>query len=96
MKRASIHTPEHAELVTLLRDLRLEAGLSQAEVAASLGRPQTYVSAIEVGQRGVDLVQVRELGAIYGVTFTDFAERLEQRLKDKISETRPPRRRRKS
>ncbi|MBB6184335.1 helix-turn-helix domain-containing protein [Oleiagrimonas soli] len=96
MKRASIHTPEHAELVTLLRDLRLEAGLSQAEVAASLGRPQTYVSAIEVGQRGVDLVQVRELGAIYGLTFVDFAARLEQRLKDKVSETRPPRRPRKS
>lgn len=96
MKRASIHTPEHSELVLLLKDLRLKAGLSQAEVAEALERPQTYVSAIEVGQRGVDLVQVRELCRLYGVDFIAFAKLFEERLKSRESERRPPRRRRRS
>lgn len=96
MKRASIHTPEHAELVLLLQDLRLKAELSQADVAEALQRPQTYISAVEVGRRGVDLVQVRELCRIYGITFPAFAELFEERISAKESERRPPRRRRRS
>lgn len=92
MKRTSLHTPEYATVVALLRDLRLEAGLSQSEAAAELERPQTWLSALEVGGRGLDLVQVRELAAVYGVDFPSFAARLEQRLKD--PPYRPPRRRR--
>lgn len=83
MRRASIHTPEHALLVALLRDRRLEAGLTQQEAAARLGRPQSYVSSIETGDRGLDLFQVRELAALYGVDFLTFAAELEQRLASK-------------
>jgi len=97
MKRGSRHSPEHAELALLLRDLRLEAGLSQDEVAVRLGdRPQSYVSAVEVGQRGIDLVQVRELIQLYGVDLVAFAQRFEERMQTRESERRPPRRRRSS
>lgn len=92
MKRTSIHSHEHAILVALLKDLRLEAGLSQAQVAAHLKRPQTYVSAVEVGDRGLDLLQVRELAALYGVSFPVFAQAFEERVK--APPYRPPRRRR--
>ena len=83
MRRASIHTPEHALLVALLRDRRLEAGLTQQEAAARLGRPQSYVSSIETGDRGLDLFQVRELAALYGGDFLAFAAELEARLASK-------------
>lgn len=96
MKRTSIHSPEHAELVLLLKDLRLRSGLSQAEVAEALDRPQTYVSAIEVGQRGIDLLQVREMCGLYGLAFPKFAELFEARLNSQESAKRPPRRRRRS
>ncbi len=92
MKRASIYTAEHGALVSLLRELRLEAGLSQAEVATRLGRPQTYVSAVEVGERGLDLLQVRELAAVYGLEFPTFAAALEQRISTPA--VRKPRRKR--
>lgn len=92
MKRTSLHTPEYTAVVALLRDLRLESGLSQAEAAAKVDRPQTWLSALEVGGRGLDLVQVRELAAVYGLDFPAFARRLEERLKDRPY--RPPRRRR--
>lgn len=91
MKRKSIHSPEHRELVTLLCDLRLQADLSQTEVAQALGRPQTYVSAVEVGRRGIDLLQVREFCSVYDISFPQFVERYEKRLKAATSETRPPR-----
>lgn len=90
MKRASLYSPEHAALVELLRDLRLENGLSQTEAANALDRPQTYVSAVEVGQRGVDLLQVRELCAVYGTTLPKFAVELERRIQGRPY--RPPRR----
>ena len=97
MKRASRHSLEHAELATLLKDLRLEAGFSQAEVAEALGdRPQSYVSAVEVGQRGIDLVQIRELIALYRVDLVEFARRFEARLADPVTRKRPPRRPRSS
>ena len=92
MKRASLHSEEHIQLVQLLRDLRLEAQLSQAEVAELLGRPQTYVSAIEVRDRGLDLLQVRELAALYGKGFVAFAKLFEARIKAPVY--RPPRRKR--
>ena len=92
MKRASIYAPEHRELVTLLHDLRLKAGLSQAEVATTLDRPQTYVSAVEVGRRGLDLIQIREFCALYGVPFPKFAVLFEERLTAQESKRRPPRR----
>ena len=92
MKRTSIHTPEYAALVALLRDLRLEAGLSQAEAAVKVDRPQTWLSALEVGGRGLDILHVRELVAVYGLDFPDFAERLEATIK--AQPYRPPRRRR--
>jgi len=96
VKRDSLYSHEHAELVTLLRDLRLETGMSQAEVVEILGRPQTYLSAVEIGDRGIDVVMVRELCRIYGLTFVAFAERLEKRIKTQESKRRPPRRPRRS
>ena len=92
MKRTSLHTPEYAALVALLRDLRLEAGLSQAEAAEKVDRPQTWLSALEVGGRGLDILHVRELVAVYGFDFVAFAVRLEERIK--AQPYRAPRRRR--
>jgi transcriptional regulator with XRE-family HTH domain len=91
MKRKGIHSAEHRELVTLLFDLRREADLTQAQAAEALGRPQTYISAVEVGRRGVDLVQIREFCAVYDVSFPKFAEHYEKRLKAATSAERPPR-----
>jgi transcriptional regulator with XRE-family HTH domain len=80
MKRASIYSAEHAVLIRLLRELRLEAGLSQSQVAEHLRRPQTYVSAVELGERGLDLLQVREMTALYGMGFLAFVQMLEEQI----------------
>lgn len=92
MKHASVHSREHHVLVTMLKELRLDAALVQAEVAERLGRPQTYLSAIELGDRGLDLFQVRELVLLYGKDFSAFIQDLENRIA--TGPAKPPKRRR--
>jgi DNA-binding XRE family transcriptional regulator len=50
-----------------LRRARKAAGLTQAQVARALGKDQSAVSRIEQGEREVRLVEVLELGLIYGI-----------------------------
>lgn len=48
-------------LTALLKTLRSEAGLTQTEMAAVLGKPQSYVSKYESGERRLDFVEVMEI-----------------------------------
>jgi transcriptional regulator with XRE-family HTH domain len=48
-----------------MREAREAAGLTQASVAASLGRPQSYVSKIESGERRIDPVELQALARLY-------------------------------
>lgn len=82
MKRASIHNFRHKAMVGLLRELRVVRELSQLDLAGAMDRPQSYVSSVERGRRGLDLLQVLEFLDAMGVTFTEFATELEKRFKD--------------
>ena len=60
--------PEHYQVVgEILADARRKANLTQVELAALLGKPQSVVSGYENGRRRVDLVEflviVRALAA---------------------------------
>lgn len=56
----------------MLLDARVTAGHTQLEAASALGVAQTFISKIEVGERKIELVVVRDLCRIYGVDFIDF------------------------
>ena len=55
----SIHSSRQRRLSRLLREVRQDAGLTQAEVAARLGRPQSFVSKYESGERRLDLIELQ-------------------------------------
>jgi transcriptional regulator with XRE-family HTH domain len=55
-----------------LRDARLQAGLTQADVAARLQRPQSFISKCESGERRIDVIELDELAKLYGKTITYF------------------------
>lgn len=82
MSRAkkSIHKPEFTLVVGLLRDLRAEAGLTQAQLGALLGRPQTFVSDCELGVRRLDILQILEWCGACGTSLSSFAKRFENGL----------------
>lgn len=53
----STFSPAYQEVTDLVVRLRQEAGLSQRDLAAKLGRELSYISRIEQGQRRLDLVE---------------------------------------
>lgn len=53
----SLHTPEYEHFCTLLVRAREQAGLTQVEVAAHLGHPQSFVAKYERGERRLDVVE---------------------------------------
>ncbi len=58
--------------LTRLRQARIDAGLTQVEVAAKLRRPQSFVSKCETGERRVDVVELTEFARLYGKELSDF------------------------
>lgn len=53
----TLYAPDYEAIVALVRAARQEAGLTQAELAARLGRPQAYVSRVETGERRLDVAE---------------------------------------
>lgn len=62
----SVHSSGYQTLLARLRRARREAGLTQAQVAEAVGRPQSYVSKSESGERRLDTVELLELARVYG------------------------------
>jgi len=52
-------------LLRLLAMAREEAGLTQREVSAELGRPHSFVSKCETGERSVDVIDLLQLARLY-------------------------------
>ncbi|WXF83644.1 helix-turn-helix transcriptional regulator [Xanthomonas translucens pv. undulosa] len=72
---------DYAILLQQLRELRLAAGLTQVDLSAALGRPQSYVSDVERGERRMDLLQLRDFCNACGTTLTKFVDEFERELK---------------
>jgi len=53
----SIYTKQHQRLCDLLVQARTDADLTQVQVAKRLGRPQSFVSKYENGERRLDVVE---------------------------------------
>jgi len=63
----SVHHPAYAELLSCLVEARKGAGLHQAQVAVRLGRPQSFVSKFEKGERRLDVIELIVLCGVLGV-----------------------------
>lgn len=57
----SVHSTRYERLRAALVKARDDAGLTQAEVAKKLRRPQSYVSKYERGERRLDVVEFVEV-----------------------------------
>lgn len=75
------YLPETALLKELLRDIRTRAGLRQSDVAEAIGRPQSFVSEYEAGQRRLDLVELREVCVACGTTLRRLVDAYERGLR---------------
>jgi transcriptional regulator with XRE-family HTH domain len=68
----SIQTKEYAYFVERLKQARLDSGLSQAQVAKKIGRPQSHISNVESGQQRVDIIELKRFAKIYNKNISFF------------------------
>jgi transcriptional regulator with XRE-family HTH domain len=68
----ALHSPKYRAFVKRLIQAREQRGLTQAQVARALNRPQSFVSKCETGQRRVDVVELQEFARVYRVRLDFF------------------------
>ena len=69
---SSVHSREYRAFLVRLRKARTAARLSQVETARQLGRPQSYVSKCETGERRVDVIELGKFATLYGKSIMYF------------------------
>lgn len=79
--KKKVYITQRSRLVSLLREIRIEAGLTQMGLAERIERDQTFVSKYESGQRRLDVLELREICQSIGLTLEEFVRRLEKALK---------------
>lgn len=73
---SSLHTRDYDRFRSLLIAARKKAGLNQAELAKRLGRPQSFVSKFERGERRLDVIEFKSVAEALGLDALRLLRRL--------------------
>ena len=76
----AIYRREHMIFLQVLKRMRDESGMTQAQCSAALGRPQSFMSDVERGVRRLDMVQLRDLCQVLGSDLIGFTQSFEHAL----------------
>jgi len=91
----ALHTDRYAAFLDRLRAARRHRDMTQEAVADVLGKPQTYVSKCELGERRVDFVELEDFAAAYGLPLDYFVTRAlgpRRAARTALKESRRPKR----
>jgi transcriptional regulator with XRE-family HTH domain len=72
----SLYSETYGRFLKQLREARESAGLTQEEVARRLGRPQSFVSKCESGERRVDIAELLAFCAAIRADAASFVRQL--------------------
>ncbi len=72
--RKSINDDENILLVILLKEARINAGMSQQELAEKLDHYRTFVSKYEARERRLDIAEIRKICFALDLRFIEFLE----------------------
>ena len=76
----SVFTREYAKFLDVLVEARKAADLSQQGLANKLGRPQSFVSKYERGERRLDVIEFLHVANAIGLSAADTIAKLEHEL----------------
>ncbi len=62
---SNVHSAGYQAFLKKFRHARVEAGLTQAQVAKTLKKPQSFVSKAESGERRLDFSEVQRFAKLY-------------------------------
>jgi len=77
-----LHSPQYEAFRRLLVKARQESGLTQVEVAERLGKPQSFVSKLERGERRLDFPEFIQLADALDVDPEEFIRGYRQALEN--------------
>ncbi len=69
-------------ITELLYRLRINAAMTQQQLAVKLKVPQSYISKIESGERRIDIIELRELCNALDSNIVEFTVTLEKELNE--------------
>ena len=78
--KKSLTTKEYEVFIELLWQARIDADVTQVELAKRLKWKQGFVSKCENMDRRLDIIEARTWLKVLGVSFADFAKKLEKKL----------------
>lgn len=78
MRRARVYS-EDVIFRAILKEWRLERGVTQAELARRLSQPQSYVSKYETGERRLDFAETAVICDALGGGIAEFAASFAER-----------------
>jgi transcriptional regulator with XRE-family HTH domain len=80
--RLTANRQQQKALQSLLRQLRTDAGLRQKDISKAFGKPQAFVSYYETGARRLDLLELRNVCEVLGISLVGFVRKFEKELLD--------------
>lgn len=76
----SIYSQEYSLFLEQLREARERRGLTQTQVAETLGQTQSFISKVERGERRLDVVELRAFCKAIGISFAGFVTGIDKEL----------------
>jgi transcriptional regulator with XRE-family HTH domain len=73
----SLRTPRQILLQSLLVEARKATGLTQAELADALNKPQSFVAKYENGERRIDVIEFVDIASALGIPTADLLAKIE-------------------
>lgn len=61
----SVYSKDYKDIIERLKTARIDAGMAQQDIADKLGKPQSYISKIESGERRLDVGEMKKFADIY-------------------------------
>ncbi len=76
----TLFSGEYQIFLDLLKELRVQASLTQEDIATALDETQSFVSKCERGERRIDIIELRQFCQVIGISLAEFAAKLESAI----------------
>ncbi len=84
---SSLRQPDYRAFVDALVRLRLERGVTQSDLAQTLGKPQSFDSKYERGERRIDPAEFRSIALALGADPSSLFAGVDAKLSDPSSKS---------
>lgn len=73
---------QREKFLLLLKETRQKHGVTQVDLAKQLGVPQSFVSKYESGERQLDILELRQICQLIGISFDNFVRQLDEKINE--------------